>query len=68
MNDERVPGVRDHDNRDNEGTKPPDKPRKPGLLRGLIEGDFFEPLPEEELDAWEGRRSADPKGSERGLA
>lgn len=28
-------------------------PRKPGLLKGRIEDAFFEPLPEEELAAWE---------------
>jgi prevent-host-death family protein len=32
-------------------------PRRPGLLRGLrIDPAFDEPLPEEELDAWNGRR------------
>jgi prevent-host-death family protein len=29
------------------------KPREPGLLKGKIEESFFEPLPEEELAAWE---------------
>jgi prevent-host-death family protein len=29
------------------------KARKPGLLRGEVEDAFFEPLPEEELQAWE---------------
>jgi prevent-host-death family protein len=29
------------------------KPREPGLLRGKIEDSFFDPLPEEELAAWE---------------
>jgi len=28
-------------------------PREPGLLAGVVEESFFEPLPEEELDAWE---------------
>ena len=30
------------------------EPRKPGRLRGLIDFDdrFFEPLPEDELEAW----------------
>jgi prevent-host-death family protein len=27
--------------------------RKPGLLKGKLEGDLFAPLPEEELEAWE---------------
>ena len=27
--------------------------RKPGLLRGKVEDAFFEPLPEDELRAWE---------------
>ncbi len=31
--------------------KPP--PRRPGLLAGEIGDAFFDPLPEEELDAWE---------------
>jgi prevent-host-death family protein len=33
--------------------------RKPGTLRGVVKipDAFFEPLPEEELDAWEGRTS-----------
>ncbi len=31
-------------------------PRRPGRLQGLIDTSrFFEPLPGEELDAWEGR-------------
>jgi hypothetical protein len=29
--------------------------RQPGRLRGSVDDEFFEPLPEEELDAWEGR-------------
>lgn len=29
------------------------RPRAPGLLSGKIEDSFFEPLPEEELAAWE---------------
>jgi prevent-host-death family protein len=29
------------------------KPREPGLLQGKIEESFFDPLPEEELAAWE---------------
>lgn len=28
-------------------------PREPGLLRGELGGDIFEPLPEDELAAWE---------------
>lgn len=28
-------------------------PRRPGLLTGQVGDDFFDPLPEEELDAWE---------------
>lgn len=33
--------------------------RKPGTLRGVVKipDAFFEPLPEEELDAWEGESS-----------
>jgi len=31
------------------------KPRTPGLARGRLTDAFFEPLPPEELDAWEGR-------------
>jgi prevent-host-death family protein len=31
------------------------RPRKPGTAKGRITGEFFEPLPPEELDAWEGR-------------
>lgn len=29
------------------------KDRKPGLLKGKLDPRFFEPLPNEELDAWE---------------
>jgi prevent-host-death family protein len=29
------------------------KPRQPGLLAGRVDEDFFEPLPDEELEAWE---------------
>jgi prevent-host-death family protein len=29
------------------------KPRKPGLLEGKVEDAFFDPLPAEELAAWE---------------
>ena len=28
-------------------------PRKPGLLKGSVPDSFFDPLPEEELAAWE---------------
>lgn len=31
----------------------PPIPRHPGLLSGVVDDSFFEPLPEEELDAWE---------------
>jgi prevent-host-death family protein len=32
-------------------------PRQPALLRGLkLDEGFFEPLPEDELAAWEGKR------------
>ena len=31
----------------------PPRPREPGLLEGRVEDDFFVPLPEEELEAWE---------------
>ena len=27
-------------------------PRVPGLLKGVVEDSFFDPLPEEELNAW----------------
>jgi prevent-host-death family protein len=29
-------------------------PRRPGLAKGRVTDAFFEPLPEEELDAWDG--------------
>jgi len=29
------------------------EPRRPGLLVGTVEGTFFDPLSEQELDAWE---------------
>ncbi len=29
--------------------------RQPGRLKGRIDDTFFEPLPDEELDAWEGQ-------------
>lgn len=29
--------------------------RQPGRLEGRVTDTFFEPLPQEELDAWEGR-------------
>ena len=28
-------------------------PRRPGLLHGRVDDAFFDPLPEEELEAWE---------------
>jgi prevent-host-death family protein len=31
----------------------PLEPRKPGILEGKIDDAFFDPLPEEELKAWE---------------
>jgi hypothetical protein len=33
--------------------KEPAQPRTPGLLAGQLRDAFFEPLPEEELQAWE---------------
>ena len=30
-------------------------PREPGIARGRVTDAFFEPLPPDELDAWEGR-------------
>ena len=36
------------------GPLQPSPPRRPGLLKGTLEGDLFAPLPEEELSAWEG--------------
>jgi prevent-host-death family protein len=32
-----------------------DEPRKPGLVQGFVGDEFFEPLPNEELAAWEGK-------------
>lgn len=32
--------------------EPPPR-RQPGLLTGRVEDSFFDPLPEEELEAWE---------------
>ena len=29
------------------------EPRRPGLLAGTVEDSFFDPLPEEEIEAWE---------------
>ena len=29
------------------------KPRKPGLLKGKLDKSFFDPLSDEELNAWE---------------
>ncbi len=34
---------------------PTQEPRKPGLIHGVLGDEFFEPLPEEELAAWEGK-------------
>ena len=34
--------------------KPSVQPRTPGLLTGQLGDAFFEPLPEEELQRWEG--------------
>jgi prevent-host-death family protein len=31
----------------------PPEPRRPGLLAGKLDQSFFDPLPEEELEAWE---------------
>lgn len=31
----------------------PPRPRRPGLLKGKVGEAFFEPLPEEDLGAWE---------------
>ena len=38
------------------------KPRKPGALKGMfsVPDSFFDPLPEDELQAWEGAFSFDP--------
>lgn len=30
------------------------QPRRPGLAKGRLTDAFFEPLPDEELDAWDG--------------
>lgn len=32
------------------------QPRTPGLAKGQVTEAFFEPLSDEDLDAWEGRR------------
>lgn len=29
------------------------KPREPGIVKGSVDSSFFEPLPEEELEAWD---------------
>jgi prevent-host-death family protein len=29
------------------------KPREPGIVKGSVDGAFFEPLPQEELEAWD---------------
>jgi prevent-host-death family protein len=44
------------------------QPRKPGALKGqfTLPDSFFDPLPEEELQAWEGAYSYDPDNHERG--
>jgi prevent-host-death family protein len=31
----------------------PEEPRRPGLAKGRLTDAFFEPLPEDELDAWQ---------------
>ncbi len=31
------------------------EPRRPGLAHGRVTEAFFEPLPDDDLDAWEGR-------------
>ena len=31
----------------------PKEPRRPGLLQGKLDDSFFEPLPPEEIEAWE---------------
>lgn len=31
----------------------PAQPRRPGLLKGKVDDSFFDPLPDEELEAWE---------------
>ncbi|HEY9056819.1 MAG TPA: type II toxin-antitoxin system prevent-host-death family antitoxin [Aurantimonas sp.] len=38
------------------------KDRVPGALKGMfaVSGGFFDPLPEDELQAWEGEHSFDP--------
>ena len=35
------------------GPLAPLPPRVPGLLKGTVEGTFFDPLPDEEIKAWE---------------
>ncbi len=32
-----------------------EQPRQPGLSQGILSDEFFDPLPEEELAAWEGK-------------
>ncbi len=34
------------------------EPRRPGLVKGRVGDAFFEPLPEEELRAWQGESSS----------
>lgn len=34
---------------------PPDPPRVPGGLKGKVPDEFFDPLPDSELHAWEGQ-------------
>ncbi len=39
----------------------PVAPRTPGLLHGTVDDGFFEPLPDDELDAWDGGATVAPK-------
>lgn len=43
----------------------PRGPRQPGLLKGRVGAAFFEPLPEDELGAWEGSPAAPSRGRSR---
>jgi prevent-host-death family protein len=41
----------------------PQGPRRPGLLKGRVGAEFFEPLPEKELEAWEAPLAPAPAGA-----
>lgn len=45
--------------------KPVSRSRQPGRLAGRVTDAFFEPLPEEELRAWEGNGEKREPGTEK---